>query len=286
MPASDRSVTSDRASDPASIDQAEGEYAFMQDTAVSARAENVYDAHVTDRWSIGGRPNGGYLVGIVLTAIGKSIAHPDPLTSTAHFLSPAEPGPARVSVDVVKRGRSVSTAQAVLRQGERDRLLVLSTFGDLDSAQGHTRILEDKPDPGPQLISSQGRAIPFPIVERFEFLLPPEQALAAAGQPTSTDGPAEFFGRIRFADDMPANMYSLPLLVDAFPPAVFNLGLFGWTPTLELTVHGRGRPVPGWLTLRVKTHYLINGFMEEDGELWDETESLVAQSRQLARVLV
>jgi hypothetical protein len=146
--------------------------------------------------------------------------------------------------------------------------------------------MEDTPDPGSDMVSSKGRPTPFPIAERFEYFLPPDQAAAASGSPGSTDGPAEFFGRIRFSDDMPATPASLPLLMDAFPPAVFRLGLIAWTPTLELTVHARGRPVPGWLTLRVRTRYLINGLMEEDGELWDETGSLVAQSRQLARVLV
>lgn len=261
-------------------------FAFLEDTAASPRGDDLYSSTVTDRWSIGGRPNGGYLMGIALTAIGQSLPHPDPLTSTGHFLSPAEPGPADIKVTVSKKGRSVSTAQAVLRQGERDRLLVLATYGDLKASEGRTWIMEDKPDPGPELLSSKGRPTPFPIAERFEYLLPPDQAAAASGNPGSADGPAEFFGRLRFSDEMPATAESLPLLMDAFPPAVFRLGLIAWTPTLELTVHARGRPVSGWLTLRVRTRYLINGLMEEDGELWNETGSLIALSRQMARVLV
>jgi hypothetical protein len=133
------------------------------------------------------------------------------------------------------------------------------------------------------LVSSSGRPVPFPIVERFEFELPPAQARAAIGQPDDTAGPAEFVGRIRFSDGMPARATAFPLLVDAFPPSVYRLGLVAWVPTLELTVHTRGRPAPGALTLRVKSRYLINGLLEEDGELWDETGALVAQSRQLAK---
>ena len=260
-------------------------YEFEEDTAVEPREDDLFVANLTDRWSIGGRPNGGYLMGTVLTALADRLPHPDPLTSTGHFLSPAEPGIAEIRVKVIKEGRSLSTAQAVLSQEGRARLVALATFGTL-AAEGATRVAEDPPLHADGLVSSMGRPTLFPIVERFEFEMPPAQARAAAGRPDNIDGPAEFVGRIRFAVGMPATAIAFPLLVDAFPPTVFRLGLIGWTPTLELTVHTRGQPVPGPLTLRVRSRYLINGLVEEDGELWDESGSLVGQSRQLAKIVI
>jgi acyl-CoA thioesterase len=260
------------------------QFDFEVDTAVEAVGENLFVANITDRWSIGGRPNGGYLMGTILRALSQRLTQPHPLTSTGHFLSPAEPGPAEIRVNVIKEGRSLSTAQAALSQNGRDRVVTLATFSVL-ADEGVTRVADNAPVHGDDLVSSIGRPVPFPIVERFVFEMPPEHSRAAAGQPDDTEGPAEFVGRIRFADDMPASPVAFPLLVDAFPPAVFRLGLFGWTPTLELTVHTRGLPVPGALTLRVRSRYLINGLVEEDGELWDQTGALVAQSRQLARII-
>ena len=260
-------------------------FAFEEDTAVEASGDDLYLATITDRWSIGGRPNGGYLMGTVLRALSHRLSHPDPLTSTGHFLSPSEAGPAEIRVSVMKEGRTLSTAQAVLAQNGRDRLVVLATFGTL-ADEGVTRVSESAPIHPAGLVSSAGRPVPFPIVERFEFEMPPEQSRAAAGHPDNTDGPAEFVGRVRFADGMPASILAFPVLVDAFPPTVYRLGLIGWTPTLELTVHTRGRPVPGPLTLRVRSRYLINGLVEEDGELWDQAGDLVGLSRQLARIVV
>jgi hypothetical protein len=260
------------------------QFAFEEDTAVESRGNDVFIANLTDRWSIGGRPNGGYLMGTILRALAHRLTHPDPLTSTGHFLSPAEPGPAEIKVAVIKEGRSLSTAQAVLTQNGRDRVVILATFGEL-ADEGVTRTAESAPVHGDDLISSVGRPVPFPIVERFVIEMPPAQSRAAAGQPDDTEGPAEFVGRIRFADGMPASPLAIPLLVDAFPPTVYRLGLIGWTPTLELTAHTRGRPVPGPLTLRVRSRYLINGLLEEDGELWDQTGALVGESRQLAKII-
>jgi acyl-CoA thioesterase len=55
-------------------------------------------------------------------------------------------------------------------------------------------------------------------------------------------------------------------------------------PTLELTAHVRARPAPGLLACDVRTRFVSAGFLEVDGEYWDSTGTLVAQSRQLALV--
>ena len=63
-----------------------------------------------------------------------------------------------------------------------------------------------------------------------------------------------------------------------------QMGLTGWVPTVELTVHVRCRPAPGPLRVSITTRNLAGGFLEEDAEVWDSAGRLVAQSRQLARV--
>jgi acyl-CoA thioesterase len=55
--------------------------------------------------------------------------------------------------------------------------------------------------------------------------------------------------------------------------------------TVELTVHFRARPAPGWLAYRTSTRNVSAGYFEEDAELWDSAGHLVAQSRQLALAL-
>ena len=97
-------------------------------------------------------------------------------------------------------------------------------------------------------------------------------------------GVAEMAGWIRFADGREPDTATLPLFADAFPPSTLNVVESLWVPTLELTVHVRARPEPGWLQCRFLTRYLIQGYLEEDGEIWDSAGKLVALSRQMARI--
>lgn len=250
---------------------------FEIDTAVEG-GNGHYQATVTDRWSISGRPNGGYLQSLVVGAIGLEVPQPDLLTSTAHFLAPAEPGPATIEVEVLKRGRSLSNSRAQLTQNGQVKVTALACHGTVDGS-GRTQLFDVMPTVG-HLIEVTDDEVPFEVNRRFHYLV--ESGLMKFER--SVEESPEFVAMIRFSDDHRPATFALPLLVDAFPPTTVKLGLFGWAPTLELTVHGRARPSSNWLTARLRTRYLIDGFFEEECELWDESGHLVAQSRQLGKV--
>ena len=88
---------------------------------------------------------------------------------------------------------------------------------------------------------------------------------------------------MRFSDGRDADLVSLPLLVDSTAPSVLELGAS--STTIQLTVHLRAHPAPGWLACRATTRFVSGGYHEEDFEVWDATGTLVAQSRQLALIL-
>ena len=90
---------------------------------------------------------------------------------------------------------------------------------------------------------------------------------------------------MRHADGRPPDLLSLLLFADGLPPPVFaRVGPSGWVPTIELAVHLRARPAPGYVQCLFRTRYVTQGLLEADGELRDSTGRLVALSRQLARL--
>ena len=103
--------------------------------------------------------------------------------------------------------------------------------------------------------------------------------------PAGAAGPPRVRGWFRFPAGEPVDPLGLLVAVDAFPPTVLRTDLpAAWVPTLELTAHIRARPEPGWLRCTFATRFITGGFLEEDGEVWDSSGRLVAQSRQLALV--
>ena len=54
-------------------------------------------------------------------------------------------------------------------------------------------------------------------------------------------------------------------------------------PTIDLTVHFRSAapPADDWFLVRFRTRSSIEGFLEEDGEIWSRDGRLLVQSRQL-----
>jgi acyl-CoA thioesterase len=265
---------------------------FETDTQVR-RVDGGWEADLHPGWNVGNNPNGGYLLAVVTRAMAGDASATrssslDPLTVTAHYLAPPAPGPIAIRTEVVKPGRSFVTVMAEVTQGDRERLRVLGAFGDLSERRGPTRVSARAPDIPPpdecvglrELTERAGRAVPE-VMNRFDLRLPADSPW---GRPGEGD-PFEITGWIRLRDGSPPSAISAVAFADAFPPTLLGAVDAGWVPTIEMTVHVRGRPVPGWLLGTFRTRVLVDGLMEEDGELWDADGRPVALSRQLAMVL-
>jgi acyl-CoA thioesterase len=255
-------------------------HAYDADTQVRPVAPDRYEATLTDRWgALSGTPNGGYVLAVCLQALGAEMPFPDPLVASASYLRPPSIGPAEARTEIVRRGRRVATGEARLLQDGAEAVRVVASYTDLAGAAGRTLVLGRPPDlPPPDEIAPFDGSMPgVTITERVEYRAPQPPGWMT-GQPNGKPS-VEFW--IRFKDGREADLQTLALLVDAAAPAVLEIGAPG-SITIQLTVHLRGHPAPGWLACRAATRHVIAGYHEEDFEIWDSAGTLVAQSRQLA----
>jgi acyl-CoA thioesterase len=256
----------------------------LSDAAGSAAA---FAGRVDPAWNIGTNPNGGYLLALAAQAMRqRTPTQPDPLSINVHYLRPGLSGQAcHIDTQLLRSGRTLSTVRATLAQDGQPRLELLASMGHLgepDVAPAPLLTLPPPDMPPPEACPSRSapaQGVDLSILQRLDVRLHPDDAVPGAV------GRAELRGWIRFTDGRAPDALACLLMADAFPPAVFGLlGLVGWVPTIELTVHLRRRPVPGWLLGRFWSHDLSDGRIVEDGALWDASGQLVVQSRQLALV--
>jgi acyl-CoA thioesterase len=259
-------------------------HAFDLATAVRGGPER-WSAEVDPGWAVAGRPNGGYLLALATRAAMEAAGQPHPLAVSAHFLSPADPGPAELEVGRLRTGRRLSTTRVTMVQDGQPRLEALVTAGRIDpgAAPGWQR------ETGPAGLPPVEECVPaqpelpggvrVPLLERLDLRVDPATVGWYTGRP---GGRLQMRGWVRFADGRAPDPLGLLQVVDALAPASFELGLASWAPTVELTVYLRGLPAPGWLACVVSGQLWQGGWFDEDAEVWDSAGRLVAQSRQFA----
>jgi len=261
---------------------------FEFDAAIALSGEGpVFSAVLDGRWDGQASTNGGFLLALVTRAIGAVLPFPDPVVVSGFFLRPGTPGPAEIRTEVVQAGRTTGFGQASLYRDGKQVLRATAAYTDLDAAAARDSRSyaggqpPDQPPPAECQVLRRVIVPPITLVDRIEYRV---AELPSWVTRTPPSGNPVYEGWMRFADGREPDLLSLPMFVDAVAPAGLELGLRRMT-TVELTVHLRARPAPGWLAFRTLTRYLEGGYFEEDAEIWDSAGRLVAQSRQLALVL-
>ena len=74
---------------------------FAEDTTVTAVAPGRYESAVREGWDIAGNANGGYLLALAARAMLDHSGRADPVTISAHYLSPGRVGPVDIECRTV-----------------------------------------------------------------------------------------------------------------------------------------------------------------------------------------
>jgi hypothetical protein len=258
---------------------------FEKMTAVSGSGSS-YTADLDPLWTVGGRPNGGYLLAMMARA---AIAaddgghHPHPLSASALYVSSPSVGPAELVVEPLRRGRTASQLRVRLNQEGTVRVEALFTLGELDEGAPPLFASVAPVDVAPPEECRLGLADPPGGGVQVLMLSQVEQRIdrRSLRNPEFT---GDLRGWLNFPDDTPFDPVSLLYACDSFPPATIQLGSVGWVPTLELTAYIRAVPAPGRLRIRQRARIVSSGVVDQICQVWDSRDRLVAQATQLAAV--
>ncbi len=246
-----------------------------------------FDADIDPEWTIGGKPNGGYLLAMLGRGATWMSTHDHVIAASAHFLRSPDPGPVTIETEVLRNGKSASQVRARMTQGDTPCVEALMTTSHLDQGtqpyweRGLPALsstgLEESVRLVPALPSGQRVA----IMEQVEVHLEPESRAFIGGRPT---GRGELRGWLVLPDEEVFDPTSLLFAVDAFPPATFDIEFSGWVPTLELSVYVRALPAPGPVRILQRAQLIDAQRVDEVCFVWDGTGRLVAQGTQLAGI--
>ncbi|GAB2986449.1 acyl-CoA thioesterase [Nocardioides montaniterrae] len=257
---------------------------FLLDSAVAAEplGEGRYALALTTDWNTANQtPNGGYILALPQHGVMLESAHPDPLTISVTYFRPATAGAAELRVHQVRKGRRVSTYDALLTQDGKEIAHAVVSTHDWDAAGSVEHVPNKAPEmPPPAACASLSSLIPVgavPILDRYDY-----RAAAIPGWMEGTpSGVTESLCWIKSSDDRPIDSLAAGAMCDAFPPVTAEIGHLA-SATIELTVHYRRRPSTTWALGHVITRHVIAGYHDEHCELWSEDGELIAQSLQLA----
>jgi acyl-coenzyme A thioesterase PaaI-like protein len=263
-------------------------FRFDADTAGEVLDGHTVRVRLHPDWNVDGRIlNGGYLQALAVRAAAAILGTPgEPVAVSTSFASPAVPGVAEVTVDVLRRGGRLSAVTATMHQNGAPILATLATFG----------VLADEPDSRPPTpatppmprVTGPDRSIRVPaeqmpgppgLARLLHLAFVPEDSGWLSGDLSA--GP-HIRCWLSFADRRPLDPLAAIALADMAPPVSFAQGRFGWAPTLHLQVGVFGRPRGHHLLLDLRGEPYDGSFVAEDGLLWDDGGRLVARSRQIA----
>jgi acyl-CoA thioesterase len=260
---------------------------FDADIALEEKDGALHGA-VAEGWDTPRGPLGGYVMAIVLNGMQMAVADDarQPRSLTVHFVRPPHAGPVTVHPTVERTGRSLTTVTARLDQDGKKIALAIGAF----STPWESPVLEDAPMPSVEPPDPARPPIPHiaPDRPRPNFTQRLTMQHRFGDQPFTSSAHGEVGGWLGLCEERPIDALTVAVLADAWFPAPWpRLKELAPAPTVDLTVHFRAPlPLPdGVLLGRFRSSVVRDGFFDEDGLLWDERGTLVAQSRQLGLLI-
>ncbi|MFP5430236.1 MAG: thioesterase family protein [Gammaproteobacteria bacterium] len=243
---------------------------------------------IPEGWAQGRACYGGLVAALLCARLRHVVGEERVLRSaTVSFVGPVAVGAARLVVEVLRSGKSVTQAEARLYQSDEVQAVLLASFG----ATRVSQILVAPRVATPVFRRPEDSAsMPWVPGVMPEFLQQLDMRWAEGAMPFAGAAQPDFGGWMRFRHDIPDfTLTHLFGLIDAWPPAVLPMfrtpapaSSMCWT--LEFLHFPEGKTGEHWWQYQVRTDASGEGYAHTEAHVWDDDGRLVAISRQTITV--
>lgn len=236
--------------------------------------EGHYRGILSDRWSIGDSPNGGYVMSMALNAAkthlsssNQVIPHPDPLSMTAYYVNKSiEFQPIDIHLRIIKQSKGTTNLHIQMKQENIIRSEYLAVFGKLpppapspssnNNSESHNNSNSEIgltfSHKTPIQLPSRSQCIlvnaplrrygnALKIYRELDVKVAPDNPFLKGFFEQKLGEKAFFEGWMKFSDAKKPCLTSMAFLNDSLPP-ILNIKPSNWIPTFQFTVHFWSHP--------------------------------------------
>lgn len=206
------------------------------------------------------------------------------LSSSISFVGPVqEEKPVKITVEILRQGRSVTTVEARVWQDDAVQSILLASFGSERASSIEINQQRTAPDyPAPETLFKLPHHQLMPqCYQNFDL------AWAEGAYPCSGSEQADFGGWFRYHEKIGAGLMSTSefvALLDIWPAGAFSVfktpapaSSLSWHVTLLDSVNFQRSE---WFKYKVFTDHAKHGYATEYAHIWDRNDRLIAISRQ------
>jgi len=247
-----------------------------------------YACSLLPEWCHGPGVYGGLQAALLLEAMRLHVAEParQPRSLTAQFIAPASSGPGTLTVDVIRKGRSMTHMAASLHRGDKVFARATATFAHTRATQPYNRQPAMPDVPGwDELTDCQHGDRPPTFLKMLRF----RDCLGS--RPYSGAHDAHLGGWGRFVHPTALTPASITALIDAWPPAVLacyphmeRAASVELSLTLHTAAHNDIAPIDVPVLYESRSDAISDGFSEEHARLWSPQGQVLATVMQ--RIIV
>ncbi|SDY38264.1 thioesterase family protein [Acinetobacter kyonggiensis] len=246
--------------------------------------------NIPQGWLQGRTIYGGLVAGMMMQKALVTIADPAKrlLSTSVTFVGPVQERKARLTAEILRQGKSVTTIEVRLWQDDAVQSILIASFGTQRESSIQVKQERTAPIyPEPQSLAKLPQQAAMPqCYQQFDV------CWAEGNYPCTASAKPDFGGWFRFNPTQHANdeltVAELMTLLDIWPPGVLPM-FQTLAPASSLTwhvtyVHPVQHQLYDWFKYKVFTDYAAEGYSTEYAHLWDAENRLIAISRQTVTV--